>query len=171
MTGKDLKNKLELTGMPFRQIAEALGISEQNLQNKMSSADIKVSFLCKISKVLHKSVYSLLEGQDFYREGSMLRSNDEQPLPYPSSASIPSGEDSFIYKMYEKEKEENKALFEEVGGLKERIRTLESQLQEYESTSTPLKGAIQEPCPAAKNVSTKKSSLPNADNVTSVTAR
>lgn len=61
MTGKDLKNKLELTGIPFRQIAEALNISEQNLQNKMSSADIKVSFLCKTSKKLHKSIYYFLE--------------------------------------------------------------------------------------------------------------
>lgn len=68
MTGKDLKNKLELTGIPFRQIAEALNISEQNLQNKMSSADIKVSFLCKISKRLHKSIYYFLDGQDFYKE-------------------------------------------------------------------------------------------------------
>lgn len=64
-------------------------------------------------------------------EGSMLRSDDqEQSSPHPSASSIPLGEDSFIYKMYEKEKLENKLLIEEIGSLKERIRTLESQEKE-----------------------------------------
>lgn len=131
MTGKDLKNKLELTGMPFRQIAEALGISEQNLQNKMSSADIKVSFLCKISKVLHKSVYFLLEGQDFYIEGS-----ENRIASTPSVTPNSQVQESIIYKQLYKEKdEENKILIEEIGSLKERIRQLESQHKEPEHQS------------------------------------
>lgn len=126
MTGKDLKNKLELTGMPFRQIAEALGISEQNLQNKMSSADIKVSFLCKISKVLHKSVYFLLEGQDYYIEDS-----ENRIASIPSVTPNSQVQESIIYKQLYKEKdEENKILIEEIGSLKERIRQLESLSQD-----------------------------------------
>ena len=57
MTGKELKIKLEkIDGITLREIAERLSISEQNLQNKLTSADIKVSFLCKLSRVLHKSI-------------------------------------------------------------------------------------------------------------------
>lgn len=37
--------------------------------------------------------------------------------------------------MYEKEKEENKVLIEKIGGLKERIRQLESQNKESEHQS------------------------------------
>lgn len=58
-------------------------------------------------------------------------------------------EESIIYKMYQDqlkaaqgEKEENKALIEEIGGLKERIRTLESKLQEYEPSPELPKGKI-----------------------------
>lgn len=84
MTGKDLKSKLENIGIPLRQVAEKMGISEQNLQNKMSSADIKVSFLCKLSKALHKSIYFFLDGQDFYTEKMLIHSdevNSEEPTP------------------------------------------------------------------------------------------
>lgn len=128
MTGKDLKKKLELTGIPLRQIADALGISEQNLQNKMSSADIKVSFLCKISKALHKSIYFLLDGQDFYKETSDVSQSETTPI----ITSNPPTEESLIYKMYREKDEENKALIRENGRLEERIRQLESQDMESE---------------------------------------
>lgn len=157
MTGKDLKNKLELTGIPLRQIAEALNISEQNLQNKMSSADIKVSFLCRISKVIHKSIYFLLDGQDFYKEAAEVNKWSNMPTVTP----ISKPEESFIYKMYEKEKEEHQELIRENGRLEERIRILESKLKELESepkmnTDHPRGLGLPD---TAKNANSEKCSL------------
>lgn len=132
MTGKDLKNKLELTGIPLRQIAEALNISEQNLQNKMSSADIKVSFLCKVSKALHKSIYFFLDGQDFYKEASDGNKSKCPPNPPPISIS----EESIIYKMYKDEKEEKDRLVKEK---ESKIDQLQTELREKSEELAVLK--------------------------------
>lgn len=63
-------------------------------------------------------------------EGSMLRSEQHQEptQPMPTAQTDTSSNDATVYyKMYKEEKAENKALIEEIGGLKERIRQLESR--------------------------------------------
>lgn len=72
--------------------------------------------------------------------------------------------------MYEKKDEENKSLIEELGGLKERIRSLESKVQEYKSLSTSSKDKSKG-LALAKNASIEKHSSQDVDNATSVTAR
>lgn len=77
--------------------------------------------------------------------GSMLRSDEEHSTSQPVGQPIIQQDSSlsesvYIYKMYEEEKEENKALIRENGCLEERIRTLESKLQEYEPFSELPKG-------------------------------
>lgn len=71
--------------------------------------------------------------------GSMLRDNknpeESKRSSTPITTPISPVEESIIYKMYEKEKEENKVLIEKIGGLKERIRQLESQNKESEHQS------------------------------------
>lgn len=98
--------------------------------------------------------------------GSMIRNDQEQPIPQPVIQSAPPGDDSFIYSMYKEEKEGKEALIEEIGGLKERIRTLESKLQEYEPQPEASKEEIKV-LGHAKNATIKKPSSPNADNATS----
>lgn len=92
--------------------------------------------------------------------GSMLRCNQKQSTvetetlisqPEPSS-----NEAVFYYKMYEKKDAEVGNLKEEIGALKLRISQLEAGNIGGKKT--------------AKDASIKKSSSPNADNVTSVTA-
>lgn len=161
MTGKDLKKKLELTGIPLRQIADALDISEQNLQNKMASADIKVSFLCKISKALHKSIYFLLDGQDFYKETSdEFKSHGTEKVQ-----SMPS--DAVALRLMEKLDEKDA----KIDQLQSELRSMEKELAvlkaQHPETSIPHPEVLN----PAKNASTKKpSSSPNAGNVTSATA-
>lgn len=141
MTGKELKSKLELTGMTMKDIAEVLGISEQNLQNKMSSADIKVSFLCKVSKAIHKSVYYLLEGQDYY--------NDVE--------NVTNAIESNIYReMYKEKDKEFGLLKEEIGALKNEIERLNTE--KFQETN-------------AQNASTDKSSIRKQSPATSVDVR
>ena len=44
-----------------------------------------------------------------------------------------------LYKMYKEKDNENKSLIEELGGLKERVRRLESEISQYESQSEKYK--------------------------------
>lgn len=53
MNGRDLEVRLRCLPVSKRQLAEAIGISEQNLSNKLKSDDIKVSLLEKISEAFH----------------------------------------------------------------------------------------------------------------------
>lgn len=144
MTGKELKIKLEnIDDMTLREIAERLSISEQNLQNKLTSADIKVSFLCKLSRVLHKSIYFFLEGQDFYEEktvkrtkkndeASILRTDDVPTLPAIPSTDIPAPSDTVILRLMDKldEKDaENKQLQSELRQKSEELAALKAQTQ------------------------------------------
>ncbi|KAA6339738.1 hypothetical protein EZS27_012336 [termite gut metagenome] len=129
MTGKDLKTKLELTGIPFRKIAELLGISEQNLQNKMSSADIKISFLYKISKALNKSIYFFLEDKYFNEE------NHE--IVYDKQTNFQSPIIDSVYKvLYEEERHKNEELLISIGGFK---KELEIKSKEVETKIKELK--------------------------------
>lgn len=72
-------------------------------------------------------------------EGAMLhdseKSEETKWSSTPIATPVSPTEESIIYKMYKDEKEENKALIEEIGGLKERIRQLESQNKEPEHHS------------------------------------
>lgn len=79
----------------------------------------------------------------------------------PANATTSPEQESIIYKLY-KEKDA------EVGQLKEEIGALKLKLSQYDSDEEQIhsKGLG-----TAKDASTKKSSSPNADNVTSATAR
>lgn len=64
--------------------------------------------------------------------GSMLNEcNEVQPREHLSNEYA--AENSFYYKMYKEEKEENRNLIEEIGALKERIKQLEYELKKLVS--------------------------------------
>lgn len=73
--------------------------------------------------------------------GSMLRSNQTQPAPQPAAQSIvqdsSSGEAAYIYKMYEKEKEENKALTSKMFQMAEEIGNLKAQAGTQKEPQAP----------------------------------
>lgn len=56
MTGKELHTKIKSSGVPFKDIAEALGISQQNLQNKFKADNASSRFIEELAKVLGVSV-------------------------------------------------------------------------------------------------------------------
>lgn len=94
-------------------------------------------------------------------EGSMLRSNESSEVKKQDNTVTSAAEESIVYKLY-KEKDA------EVGQLKEEIGALKLKLSQYisdEEQDHP-KGLGD-----AKDASTKKSSSPNADSVTSATAQ
>lgn len=74
--------------------------------------------------------------------GCMLRNGEVEGdvSGSPQTVSLDSSEsDSLLYKMYKEKDNENKSLIEELGGLKERVRRLESEISQYESQSEKYK--------------------------------
>ncbi len=166
-----LKEYIDAKGISISAFEKSIGMSNASFGKALKNNGAIGSD--KLENIL--SVYSdinpewLLTGH-----GPMLltpqTSGDNKPNASLIHPSISSTEESIIYKMYEKKDEENKSLIEELGGLKERIRTLEATIQEYKSSSTsPQKNS--KGLKPAKNVSIEKPSSPNADNATSVIAR
>lgn len=120
-------------GISKREFYVNIGVSRGTLESKTGiTEDILAKFIATYPDV---SPLWLLTG-----EGSMLRhsKNPEETTigDVPNVVPISPAEESIIYKMYKDEKEENKALIEEIGGLKERIRQLESQDKEPEHHSS-----------------------------------
>lgn len=67
--------------------------------------------------------------------GCMLRSSEaggDVSGSFQTVSLVSSESDSLLYKMYKEKDDENKSLIEELGGLKERVRRLESELSQYE---------------------------------------
>lgn len=75
MTGDFLKKKLEDAGFTALQVAELIGISPQNLNNKFNSSTVKVDFLIKIASAVNKSVYFFLDGLEDFSEDDRRNQN------------------------------------------------------------------------------------------------
>lgn len=63
MTGEELRQKLQNYNIPLRQVAIAMGITEQDFQSKLKAKDLKVSFVMSVAKAINKSVYCLIEDE------------------------------------------------------------------------------------------------------------
>lgn len=64
MTGLELRHKIEQAGYSLTDIASLIGISPQNLQNKLNNQDVKVGFLKDLAKAINKSIYYFLEADE-----------------------------------------------------------------------------------------------------------
>lgn len=160
MTGKDLKTKLELIGIPLRQVAEVLGISEQNLQNKLSAADIKVSFLCRLSLKLHKSIYFFLDGQEFCDEEGSELSNKNSSFSVPSAppSSVSPADSSLALRLIDKLDEKDK----EIKILNEKLLATSITLSEYRLGEAAAIAKNTASSVVAVDLSLPHSSSPNA---------
>lgn len=62
MNGDFVREKIELAGYQLFEIANNMGISQQDLQSKLKSKDVKVSFIQKVAKAMNKTVYFFFDG-------------------------------------------------------------------------------------------------------------
>lgn len=84
MTGEELRQKLQTYGIPLRQIAISMGITEQDFQSKLKAKDLKVSFVVSVAKAINKSVYSLIDDEISELQSS-VSSPEIQILHHPKS--------------------------------------------------------------------------------------
>ncbi|WP_376777154.1 helix-turn-helix transcriptional regulator [Flavobacterium covae] len=61
MNGDFLRKKIELSGFQLADVARSMNITPQNLQSKLKSKDIKVSFLEELAQSINKTVYYFFE--------------------------------------------------------------------------------------------------------------
>ena len=64
MNGDFIRKKIELAGFQLSEVARKMEISQQDLQSKLKSKDIKVSFMENVAKSINKSVYYFFETKD-----------------------------------------------------------------------------------------------------------
>jgi transcriptional regulator with XRE-family HTH domain len=57
MTGEYIRAKIIMSGYQQVEVAEKLGITPQNLESRLKSKEIKVSFLLAVAKAINKNVY------------------------------------------------------------------------------------------------------------------
>lgn len=76
MDGNFIRQKIEESDLQLNEVAIRLGISPQNLQNKLKSQDIKVSFLREIAEAINKSVYFFFE--ETKSEKNLIIPNDKK---------------------------------------------------------------------------------------------
>lgn len=69
MTGEFVKLKLKEEGIELVDVANAMGITPQNLQSKLKTSDIKVGVLEIIASAINKSIY-------FFFDNNNSKSND-----------------------------------------------------------------------------------------------
>ncbi|MDC7138345.1 helix-turn-helix domain-containing protein [Bacteroides zhangwenhongii] len=146
------------------KFANLLGVSAQTISawGTRNTFDSELIY----TKCVGVSADWLLTG-----EGSMLCDNKNLESPslgcIPNVTTISPEQESIIYKMYERKDDENKALIEEIGGLKERTRTLENKLKEYEAMIEELK-EHSVGLSNAETASIKQRSLPKKSNAGSL---
>lgn len=122
---------IEYKGISKPQFYTDLGIKRGLLDSDKMGSTVADTIIAKILvRYTDISPMWLLTG-----EGSMFRDNKTQEENKPIASQISPAEESIIYKIYKEKDEENKILIEEIGGLKERIRQLESQHKEPEHQS------------------------------------
>lgn len=61
MNGDFLRKKIESSGFQLADVARGMNITPQNLQSKLKSKDIKVSFLEELAQSINKTVYYFFE--------------------------------------------------------------------------------------------------------------
>lgn len=61
MNGDFLRKKIELSGFQLVEVAKNMNITPQDLQSKLKSKDVKISFLEKLASSINKDVYYFFE--------------------------------------------------------------------------------------------------------------
>lgn len=61
MTGKDIRQRIELTGTTYSDLASRLGISPQALNSKLNGKDLKLSFVQMVADAINKPIYYLFK--------------------------------------------------------------------------------------------------------------
>ncbi len=79
MNGDFLRKKIEDSGFQLFEVAKNLGITQQNLQSKLKTSDVKVSFLEDLASAINKNVYYFFEDSNKTKSTeNVIKKNDDK---------------------------------------------------------------------------------------------
>lgn len=99
MNGLQVKNKIKEHGMPMKDVALAIGESEQSLQSMFKAKDIKVGVLQKLADAIEKDISYFFEPLDapiINKENPLSKSVQKHTNYKPTSELIPMYNVDFI---------------------------------------------------------------------------
>lgn len=99
MNGLAVRNRLKEHGMPMKDIAAAIGESEQSLQSLLKTKDIKVGVLQKLADAIQKDISYFFQNEDtptIDKENSLSESIRKHTNYKPGSGLIPMYNVDFI---------------------------------------------------------------------------
>lgn len=67
MTGEQLKERLIRGGYTLKDVAELMGMSQQNFSKGLKVADVKTGLIEKICQVLNKKMDFFYNGTEYYQ--------------------------------------------------------------------------------------------------------
>jgi len=112
VNGDFIRKKIEIAGFQLSEVARNMNISQQDLQSKLKSKDIKVSFMENVAKAINKSVYYFFDSKDEKNltvENSKengkengKNSNVKETLPFENDLSFQSGDNGDFNRIMQK---------------------------------------------------------------------
>ena len=123
-----LEQFIKNQGLSVRSFEQSIGASDGMIRRAIkNNTDIQSKWLSITADIYpNLDINWLLTGRGF-----MLKSEHvSDPLPLPT-------EESLLYTMYKEEKAENKELIEQIGALKQQIKTLEEKIAELQLSPLP----------------------------------
>ena len=79
MSGQELRQKLNNTGISLSELAVMMKTSQPNLSQKLDASDIKTGFIEELCNILNKDLYFIYGGTKYLPEGKV--STDPQTVP------------------------------------------------------------------------------------------
>ena len=76
MTGKDIRQKIEKSGVAYADLAKRLDVSPQTLNSRLKAHDLKLSFIEEVARAINKPLYY------FFQEEPLSSSVNEPTSNY-----------------------------------------------------------------------------------------
>lgn len=130
-----LEQFIKNQGLSVRSFEHSIGASDGMIRRAIkNNTDIQSKWLSITADIYpNLDINWLLTGRGFMLKSESTSPTGEHvsdPLPLPT-------EESLLYTMYKEEKAENKELIEQIGALKQQIKTLEEKIAELQLSPLP----------------------------------
>lgn len=130
-----LEQFIKNQGLSVRSFEQSIGASDGMIRRAIkNNTDIQSKWLSITADIYpNLDINWLLTGRGFMLKSESTSPTGEHvsdPLPLPT-------EESLLYTMYKEEKAENKELIEQIGALKQQIKTLEEKIAELQLSPLP----------------------------------
>lgn len=134
MNGNLLKLKIIDAGFELVEVARLLSISPQNLQNKLNTQDVKVGFLRDVARCINRSVYYLLDIEDYELQSTNSSQLKNQTGSFSDRETI-----RYLENIIEIQKSDLESKRIAINALQEALDQAKARIEEHGLTSRKIK--------------------------------